>query len=65
MDATVIFRLKNHYAHSEEHLITGNHLEIPKPKPYRYDLINWRNIYFSVFYCFELANVEHRSQREN
>lgn len=60
-DATVIFRLKNHYSHSEEHLISGNHLEVPKPQPYRYDLINWRNIYFSVFYCFELANVQHRS----
>ncbi len=60
-DATVIFRLKNHYAHIEEHLIRGNHFNVPKPSPYRYDIINWRNIYFSIYYCFELANVMHRS----
>lgn len=60
-DSVVIFRLKNHYAHSEELLIVGNHLNVPKPYPYRYDIFNWRNIYFSSFYCFELANSMHRS----
>lgn len=60
-DATVIFRLKNHYAPTEEHLIDGLHLSIPKPQPYRYDIINWRNIYFSNYYCFELADALHRS----
>jgi len=60
-DATVVFRLKNHYAHIEESLIDGNHLKVPKPNPYRYDIFNWRNIYFSSFYCFELANALHRS----
>ena len=60
-DATVLFRLKNHYSHGEEHLIRGNHLNVPTPEKYKYDLVNWRNVYFSTFYCFELANVEHRS----
>ncbi len=60
-DATVVFRLKNHYAPVEEDFIYDDHLSVPKPNPYRYDLFNWRNIYFSVFYCFELANIEHRS----
>lgn len=59
-DAVVIFRLKNHYAHIEELMIEGNHYTVPKPNPLRYDIINWNNIYFSVFYCFELANVSHR-----
>jgi len=60
-DATVVFRLKNHYAPVEEHLITQNHLDVPKPDISRYDIFNWKNIYFSVFYCFELADLEHRS----
>ena len=60
-DATLVFRLKNHYAPIEEHLISQNHLRIPKPDKSRYDLFNWKNIYFSVFYCFELADLEHRS----
>ena len=60
-DATIVFRLKNHYAPVEEHLISQNHLTVPKPTISRYDIFNWKNIYFSVFYCFELADLEHRS----
>ncbi|NEW78006.1 MAG: RNA-directed DNA polymerase [Gelidibacter sp.] len=60
-DSVVIFRLKNHYAHLEEVLIKGNHYKIPKPSPMRYDIINWNNIYLTTFYCFELANISHRS----
>ncbi len=60
-DATVVFRLKNHYAPVEEYLISQNHLTVPRPIHNRYDIYNWKNIYFSVFYCFELADLEHRS----
>lgn len=60
-DATIVFRLKNHYAPVEEFLISQNHLTVPKPDIGRYDIFNWKNIYFSVFYCFELADLEHRS----
>lgn len=60
-DATIVFRLKNHYAPIEEHIISQNHLTVPKPTISRYDIFNWKNIYFSVFYCFELADLEHRS----
>lgn len=60
-DAVVLYRLKNHYAHIEESIIRGYHLIVPKPIPYRYDLINWRNLYFTAFYCFELADSFHRS----
>lgn len=60
-DAVVLIRLKNHYAPEEKELIRGEHLYCPKPNKYRYDLINWRNLYFSPFYCFELADVFHRS----
>lgn len=60
-DATIVFRLKNHYAPIEEELIKGNHYFIPKPIQNRYHIFKWKNIYFSVFYCFELANIVHRS----
>lgn len=60
-DAVVLIRLKNHYAPSEKELIRSEHLFCPKPQKYRYDLINWRNLYFSPFYCFELADSMHRS----
>jgi hypothetical protein len=61
-DATVIFRLKNNYSPGEEYLINKYHFATPKPKPSRYDIINYRNIYFSVCYCFELANITHREK---
>ena len=64
-DATVIFRLKNHYAPHEEDVILGNHCLIPKPLNTRYHIYNWKNIYFSVFYCFELADITHRSLIKN
>jgi hypothetical protein len=60
-DAIVLYRLKNHYAHVEELIIRGFGYEVPKPTPYRYELINWRNLYFTSFYCYELANAFHRS----
>ncbi len=60
-DAVPVFRLKNHYAHAEEHLIEKYHFRVPRPLVYRYDVFNWKNIYFSSYYCFELANALHRS----
>ena len=60
-DAVVVFRLKNHYAHAEDSLIRGNHYKVASPKEHRYDIFNWENLYFCPYYCFELANVWHRS----
>jgi hypothetical protein len=60
-DAIVILRLKNHYSHSEEQLIIEERKKPAKPTKQRYDLFNWRNLYFAPYYCFELANVHHRS----
>jgi hypothetical protein len=59
-DSTVILRLKNNYSPNEEHSINKYHLKVPKPSPNRYEIINWRNMYFSVCYCFEMANITHR-----
>lgn len=61
-DATVILRLKNNYSPGEENLINKNHLIVPKPKKELVQIINWRNLYFSVCYCFEMANITHREK---
>ena len=61
-DAVVILRLKNNYSPNEENLINKYHLNVPKPKNQNIQIINWRNIYFSVCYCFEMANISHREQ---
>lgn len=60
-DAVVLYRLKNHYSPAEENMIRGYGFKVPKPYSYRYDLINWQGIYFTSFYCFEIANSLHRS----
>lgn len=66
-DAVPVFRLKNHYSPDEEQFIRDNHMVVPKLKDdseifkYRYDLFVWKGVYFSTYYCFELANVIHRT----
>lgn len=58
-------RLKNHYSPKEKEILTGYRLLVPKEniKNYKmsYDLFHWRNTYFSVYNCFELADIYHRS----
>nr|WP_121272658.1 hypothetical protein [Pedobacter schmidteae] len=60
-DAVVVYRLKNHYSHGEELMIKTNHFKVPKLTTAIYDLFIWRGVYFSPYYCFELADVTHRS----
>ena len=62
-DAVVLIRLKNHYAPLEEFNIRGDQggMHVPKPKTYLYDIINWRGLYFAPFYCYELADIAHRT----
>jgi len=59
-DATIVLRLKNNYSPSEEYLINKNHLIVPKTIIPNIQIVNWRNVYFSVCYCFEMANITHR-----
>lgn len=61
-DAVPIMRLKNHYAPLIEEEVITNHkgYVIPKPNPYRYDLIKWRSVYFAPYYCYELSDTSHR-----
>lgn len=59
----LIFRVKNHYAPSEIKMLTSLRLGIASPVPdeQKYHLIKWKNISFSTYNCFELANIEHRA----
>lgn len=56
-----LFRIKNHYAHEEDTELKSYRYNIPKPKPDRYYHITWKGIQFSVFNCFELADIRHRA----
>lgn len=63
-DCIPVLRLKNHYAPSEKQMIVDNGLECPKSLSHTdscYDLFHWRNSYFSVYNCFELASIEDRA----
>jgi hypothetical protein len=60
-DAMFIPRLKNHYSHAEKSAIRANHVGAVGNTEHFYHLFKWRNLYFTSFYCFELANIEHRS----
>lgn len=54
-------RLKNHYSPEEEAVLESYRYDIPKNEETYYDLITWKGVKFTVFNCYELCNVEHRS----
>ena len=56
-----LFRIKNHYSPEEEAELKSYRYNIPKPEPSRYYHITWKDIQFSVFNCFELADIRHRA----
>lgn len=60
LDAILLPRLKNHYALGEREVIQKNGKVVPSVIPYRYHWIKWRDVYFSVYNCYELADVTHR-----
>jgi len=60
-DSLIIPRLKNHYSPGETKEILTYGKQIPKLKTHFYHLINWRGIQFTLYNCFELADILHRS----
>lgn len=58
--ALIKLRLKNHYSPEESRILKGYRYEIPESKG-SYDLFYWRDVYFSCYNCFELANIQHRA----
>lgn len=62
----VRIRLKNHYSHEEIKSLKGYRLLIPtevckEKEKQNYDLFHWQKVYFSVYNCFELADIKDRS----
>jgi hypothetical protein len=56
----ISIRNKNHYSPMENHEFQL--MGYSKPvTPKKYDLITWRNCVFSVYNCFELSDISHRS----
>ena len=60
-DAIFIPRIKNHYSHEELSKIQANEVEAVNNSKHFYHLFKWRDLYFTTFYCFELADILHRS----
>lgn len=58
--AKAFLRVKNHYAPKEKKELAGRRRIVPKMKKY-YHLFHWRKCYFSVYNCFELANIKDRA----
>ena len=61
MECVILPRVKNHYAPKEVEILKGYRYRVPKFKSPVYQLIHWRNLYFSIYNCFELASIEDRS----
>lgn len=59
--AFVSLRLKNHYAPGEIIDLKKYRLGFPEPQIKKYEIFRWRGVDFSVFNCFELADIKHRS----
>ncbi len=62
----VRIRLKNHYSHEEIKSLKGYRLLIPteidkQKERQNYDLFHWQGVYFSVYNCFELADIHDRA----
>lgn len=60
-DCVIVLRLKNHYAPHEELLIKNRSKIVPKPSPYTYNKFIWNKVHFSVYNCYELADITHRT----
>ena len=56
----VLSRIKNHYSPEERKMLENYRYRVPNIEKL-YHLIHWRNVYFSVYNCFELASIEDRA----
>lgn len=60
-ECLIIPRLKNHYSPSERSGIQTYGKKVPVQTSKFYHLIRWRNLQFSIYNCYELTDVLHRS----
>lgn len=54
-------RCKNHYAPKEQEDLERAGLSVPNKDCFRYDLFKWRGCQFSIYNCYELADIKHRA----
>lgn len=54
-------RLKNHYSPGEQKEIRKIGKDVPKPITSFYNLFKWRSLQFTIYNCYELTDVVHRS----
>jgi hypothetical protein len=54
-------RCKNHYAPKEKEDLERAGLSEPVKENYRYDLFKWRGCQFSIYNCYEVADIKHRA----
>lgn len=57
----VSLRLKNYYAPSEIKDIIENRYDVPDQSQHSYNLYEWKGNQFTIYNCFELADIKHRS----
>ena len=56
----VSLRLKNHYAPNEVFEINRLGMKVVSPQKAYYEKFFWKGINFTVYNCFELADIKHR-----
>jgi hypothetical protein len=56
----VSLRIKNHYAPQEKEELKKFGYSLPDLKSSTYHLYNWRDTQFTIYNCFELADIQHR-----
>ena len=57
----VSLRLKNYYAPGEIKDLNVNRYEVPEESQHSYNLYEWKGNQFTIYNCFELADIKHRS----
>ena len=58
---SVSLRVKNHYAPDEIFELNKCGYALPDSDSYVYHLYHWRDTQFTVYNCFELADIQHRA----
>lgn len=57
----VSLRCKNHYSPKEKRELERAGLKTPDLSTYQYDLLKWKESQFSLYNCYELADIKHRA----
>lgn len=60
-ETMIIPRLKNHYSPNETSEIKKYGKNVPKPLTSFYHLFKWKGLQFTIYNCYELTDVVHRS----